>query len=74
MANRPEDTRPSVITSILGAVGRELQQFVLNAAGVSAVGCSLLPESCVNLAQSLHQRLQRQTNRRPSPGNGDIMR
>lgn len=36
MASRPQDTRPSVITSILGVVGRELQQFVLNAAGVSA--------------------------------------
>jgi len=34
------DMRPSVISSIFGAVGRELQQFVLSAAGISPV-CAL---------------------------------
>ncbi|KIM32585.1 hypothetical protein M408DRAFT_19973 [Serendipita vermifera MAFF 305830] len=35
MSRSGEDTRPSVISSIFGVVGRELQQFVLSAAGIN---------------------------------------
>jgi hypothetical protein len=40
MSGGTNEARPSVISSIFGVVGRELQQFVLSAAGVNPV-CTL---------------------------------
>ncbi|KAG8756857.1 hypothetical protein FRC14_002611 [Serendipita sp. 396] len=37
MAGHSNEGRPSLITSVLGVMGRELQQFVLSAAGVNQV-------------------------------------
>lgn len=52
MSGGANETRPSVISSIFGVVGRELQQFVLNAAGVNPV-CATPFTCCLSLSVSL---------------------
>lgn len=61
MSGGGNEAHPSVISSLFGVVGRELQQFVLNAAGVNPVchlGGPFMSQALNALCSHLHPQVR----------------